>query len=231
LHDLSGNGIPIGNGKSFWVKVLVGNIVLAQNASAPSAYTGGNFNCACSQNACFISEMISLINQARAEVNVPALTVNEQRSAAIQSHSVDMACSNLLSHFGSDGSGWWERINRTGYFSTPGPSVGEILGIGTPQNAMFQWKSDPGLWEFVINPGPTEFGAGYAYYAQSDYGNTSPLTLAADFSVIARMVETRSAARSVPTNQSLTLFSHVILYEIALLHRATDPCSARDDVK
>ena len=103
------------------------------------------------------------------DANLPALNVNAQLTQAAQGHSVDMACSNLLSHFGSDGSGWWDRIARTGYFSTHGPSVAEILAIGTPQDAMNQWMSDPGHWEFVMAAN-TEFGVGYAYYSQSDYG-------------------------------------------------------------
>jgi uncharacterized protein YkwD len=167
LIDPAGNVIPIGSEKSFWVKILVGNIVLAQNTDVPSINPGVNPNCAYSENAGYVSEIISLINQARADANIPALAVNAQLTQAAQGHSVDMACNNLLSHFGSDGSGWWVRASRAGYSS---PSVSEILAIGAPQDAMYQWKSDPGHWEFVMNAAATEFGVGYAYYSQSDYG-------------------------------------------------------------
>jgi uncharacterized protein YkwD len=159
--------ILVGNETSFWVKVLVGNVALAQNIDAPSAHTGVNPSCAYNENAGYVSELISLINQARAEANVPALAVNAQLTRAAQGHSVDMACSNLLSHFGSDGAGWWVRAGRAGYSS---PSVAEIIAIGTPQDAMNQWRSDAGHWEFVMNAAATEIGVGYAYYAQSDYG-------------------------------------------------------------
>jgi uncharacterized protein YkwD len=167
LNDPAGNVIAIGIEKSFWVKVVVGNILVIQ--TSPSAPLGGNTNCAYSENAGYISEIVSLINQARAEANIPALNVNAQLTQAAQSHSVDMACSNLLSHFGSDGSGWWDRISRTGYFSTHGPSVAEIIAIGTPQDAMNQWRSDPAHWEFVLSAS-TEIGVGYAYYSKSDFG-------------------------------------------------------------
>jgi uncharacterized protein YkwD len=167
LNDPAGNAIPIGVEKSFWVKVVVGNPVMIQTLPVPSV--GGNPNCAYSENAGYVSELISLINQARAEAGLPALNVDAQLTQAAQSHSMDMACSNSLSHVGSDGSRWWERISRTGYFSTHGPSVAEILAIGTPQDAMNQWRSDPGHWEFVMTAG-TEIGVGYAYCPQSDYG-------------------------------------------------------------
>lgn len=167
LEDPSGNAIPIGVEKSFWVKVVVGNSMLAQ--TLPASSVGGNLNCTYSENAGYVSELVSLINQARADAGLPALNVDTQLTQAAQSHSIDMACSNTLSHVGSDGSRWWERISRTGYFSTHGPSVAEILAIGTPWDAMDQWRSDPEHWEFVLTAG-TKFGVGYAYCPQSDYG-------------------------------------------------------------
>ena len=167
LNDSDGSVIPVGSENSFWAKILVGDVVLAQTNNAPSVNTGVNPSCAYSENAGYISEIVSLINQARAEANVPALTVNVQLTQAAQGHSADMACNNFLSHFGSDGSGWWERAGRAGY---PSPSVAEILAIGTPQDAMNQWRSDAGHWQFVMNAAATEIGIGYAYYAQSNYG-------------------------------------------------------------
>jgi uncharacterized protein YkwD len=166
LTDSAGNVIPVGSEKSFWVKIVVGNVVI-QNPSSPSAAIGGKANCGYSANAGYVSELISLINQARADGNTPALTVNAQLTQAAQGHSVDMACNNFLSHFGSDGSGWWIRTSRAGYSS---PSVAEIIAIGTPQDAIYQWRSDPGHWEFAMNAGNTQIGVGYAYYSESDFG-------------------------------------------------------------
>lgn len=165
LNDSAGNSVPIGSEKSFWVNVVVGNIAI-QNPGAPSASVGGNSNCGYSENAGYVSELISLINQARANAGIFPLTVNAQLTQAAQGHSVDMACNNFLGHFSSDGSGWWVRASRVGY---PSPSVAEILAIGTPQDAMNQWRSDPGHWDFVMSANK-EFGVGYAYYPQSDYG-------------------------------------------------------------
>lgn len=170
LNDLNGNTIPIGTEKSFWVKILVGDVAIPQNTSVPFTSIGGNTSCAYSENAGYVSELVALINQARAEANIPMLALNPQLTIAAQSHSIDMACSNSLSHTGSDGSTIGERIARTGYFITHSPSFGEIIAFDSPQDAMYQWQSDPRHWDFVLNVGNTEIGVGYAYYANSDHG-------------------------------------------------------------
>ena len=170
LNDATGKGVPIGIEKTFWVKVVVGNGAVQATSASSSANTpyvpiGGNNNCSYSQNAGYVSEIISLINQARANANLPTLTVNSQLTAAAQGHSADMACNNFLGHTGSDGSWITDRIRRMGY-----PGGSEIIAIGTPQNAMDQWRADPGHWDFVLNPYISEIGVGYAYYANSDFG-------------------------------------------------------------
>lgn len=171
LNDASGNNLPIGVEKTFWVKIIVGSItpqVTAQGGNnTPYVPSGGNSNCAYSRNSGYVQELISLINQARANANLPALPVNAQLTSAAQTHSADMACNNFLDHTGSDGSWIGDRLRQAGY---PASSYFEIIAIGTPQNAMSQWQADPPHWEAVLNPGATEFGVGYAYYANSDFG-------------------------------------------------------------
>lgn len=170
LNDSTGKDVPIGIEKTFWVKIVVGSGATQATSASNSANTpyipaGGNSNCSSSQNGGYVQEIISLINQARASANLPALTINSQLTAAAQGHSADMACNNFLGHTGTDGSSLTDRIRRTGY-----PGGSEIIAIGTPQNAMDQWRADPGHWDFVLNPYSTEIGVGYAYYASSDFG-------------------------------------------------------------
>jgi uncharacterized protein YkwD len=171
LNDASGKNLPIGIEKTFWVKIIVGSITpqstSASSVSTPYVPSGGNSNCAYSQNAAYAQQLISLINQARASVNLHMLTVNAQLTSAAQAHSADMACNNFLDHTGSDGSWIGARLRQAGY---PASSYFEIIAIGTPQNAMDQWTSDPPHWEAVLNPGATEIGVGYAYYENSDFG-------------------------------------------------------------
>ncbi len=172
LNDASGGSLPIGIESTFWVKIIVGSITpqsTTQSSVTNTPYipSGGNSNCAYSQNAGYVQQVIALINQARASVNLHALTVNAQLMSAAQAHSADMACNNFLDHTSSNGSWIGARLSAAGYNTY---NYEEIIAIGTPQNAMDQWASDAPHWESVLNPNVTEIGVGYAYYASSDFG-------------------------------------------------------------
>lgn len=178
LNNSSGKEIPIGIEKTFWVKIVVGSgtaslsqpTTSASNSNAintPYVPPSGNSNCNYSQNGGYASLVISLINQARAAAQLPTLSVNSQLMAAAQTHSADMACNNFLDHTGSDGSWIGDRLSAAGYSTY---SYAEIIAVGDPQNAMEQWAADAPHWEIVLNPTVTQIGAGYAYYADSDFG-------------------------------------------------------------
>jgi uncharacterized protein YkwD len=172
LNDASGGNLPIGIEKTFWVKVITGSITIpavtqSSMISTPYVPGGGNSNCAYSQNAGYVQQLIALINQARASMNLHTLTVNAQLMSAAQAHSGDMACNNFLGHTGSNGSWIGDRLSAAGYHTY---NYEEIIAIGTPQNAMEQWASDAPHWESVLNPNVTQIGVGYAYYASSDFG-------------------------------------------------------------
>jgi uncharacterized protein YkwD len=170
LNDANGKELPIGIEKTFWVKIVVGSGAIQAATASSSVNTpfvpkGGNSNCAYTQNNGYVNELFSLINEARATAQLSAVTLNSQLTAAAQSHSADMACNNFLGHTGTDGAWITERLSRIGY-----PGGSEIIAIGTPQNAMDQWRADPGHWDFVLNPYIGEIGVGYAYYSGSDFG-------------------------------------------------------------
>jgi len=172
LNDASGKAVPIGIEKTFWIKIVVGTAAATTTSKGGSANTsqipnGGNSNCGYSPNNGYVSDVISLINQARASAKLPALMANPQLMSAAQTHSADMACNNFLDHSGSDGSWIGDRLKAAGYNTY---SYQEIIAIGTPQNAISQWAADAPHWEIVLNPYVTEFGVGYAYYANSDFG-------------------------------------------------------------
>lgn len=172
LNDATGKDVPIGIEKTFWVKIIVGNgTAQATSASViktPYVPASGNNNCAYNQNSGYVQEVISLINQARASVKLSALTINSQLMSAAQTQSADMACNNFLDHAGSDGSWIGDRLLRAGYPANT--YYGEIIAIGTPQDAISQWRSDGPHWDAVLDPSVTEIGAGYAYYSGSDFG-------------------------------------------------------------
>jgi uncharacterized protein YkwD len=157
LRNEAGQTVPIGIENTFWVKIVVGNMVAQV----------GTTNCYYTTNPDYVEQLIDLINQARAEVGRAALTVNPQLTAAAQGHSLDMACNDFLEHSGSDGTWIGDRLINAGYVST---YYLEIIAIGLPQDAMNQWRNDPLHWDAVINSRVTEIGVGYAFVRTSSYG-------------------------------------------------------------
>ena len=64
------------------------------------------------------SELLDLVNAARAEQGMGSLCLNSKLMAAAQAHSADQAANQNMSHDGSDGSSHIERAQRAGYDST-----------------------------------------------------------------------------------------------------------------
>ena len=173
LRDGSGRPLSIGTEQTFWVKITVGTVVTstvqASIGSTPAGVPqrGGIANCKYKQNEGYVEQIVALINQARVDAGLSTLALNDQLNAAAKGHSLDMACNNFLGHTGSDGSTIGGRIVASGY--SPSTYI-EIIAIGTPQDAMRQWHEDAPHWEAVLNAGMIDFGVGYIYVANSDYG-------------------------------------------------------------
>jgi uncharacterized protein YkwD len=176
LHTAEGEIVPIGIEKTFWVKIVVGS----GNGGTPISQTpgavptqlgnttgGGTANCNFSQNAGYIGQIESSINAERANSGLPPLTINALLASAAQGHSVDMACHNMISHTGSDGSSVHSRVVAEGYF----PSYSEeiIYGGGGPQAAMTWWMNDQIHRDAILNPDTTEMGVGHANFSNGDY--------------------------------------------------------------
>jgi uncharacterized protein YkwD len=169
LRNAAGEVVPIGTEKSFWVKIIVGN-------GAPSTSSSGAVatqkpvditQCVYSENAGYVQQLVALINEARSDAKLAPLIVNGQLASAAQAHSLDMACGNFLSHTGSDGSWVGDRLSAAGYNTY---TYEEIIGIGSPQDAMAQWRDSSLHWESVLNPSMKEVGVGYVYSAASQFG-------------------------------------------------------------
>ncbi|MCC7118273.1 MAG: hypothetical protein IT310_07080 [Anaerolineales bacterium] len=173
LNDAKGNAVPIGTEKTFWVKVVVGSGAAqtpnpnASITNTPFVPSNSNSNCAYTPNAGYVADLISLINQARTNAQLPALTVDARLTSAAQAHSADMACNNFHAHTGSDGSTIGDRLIRAGFASY---NYFEIIAIGTPQAALEQWRADADHWDAVLSPNVSLMGVGYAYYSASDFG-------------------------------------------------------------
>lgn len=166
LLDSNGEVIPVGTQKIFWVKLMVGAYTMIPATLGANPAPSGN--CIHSQNANVVSEIISLINAERANAGLQTLTANSQMAAFAQSHAEDMAFNNFLSHDGSGGS-FGQRIAGYNMGNSGYLIFGEILAIGTPQNAMDQWRKDE-HWDYVLGRNYTQIGVGYAYNSCSNFG-------------------------------------------------------------
>ncbi len=172
LKDEDGVTLDIGTEKTFWVKILVGtpgSKPTKTPAAASGTTPGSSASCAVSRDTGYTGQIQTMINNARTQENLPALTINAQLASAAQAHSTDMACNNLLSHSGSDGSSVYTRITSTGYI----PSYSEeIIYVGGGSQAAFDWwMNDKPHREAILNPKSTEMGIGHAYFASSTYGD------------------------------------------------------------
>ena len=161
LRDAEGESLPLGTEPTFWVKIIVGE----DTAGASAEQTTGN--CTYTENPEYVQTLIDLINQARADVGRPALTVNAHLTATARAHSLDMACNNFMKHSGSDGSWTGDRVSSAGYTD---PYYLEVLAIGLPQDAMNQWRIEKADWSAVLNSRVTEIGVGYVFSKFSAYG-------------------------------------------------------------
>lgn len=169
LYNSNGEIVPIGAEKTFWVKFVVGAYAAVPTTSGSNPVVtgnGGGSNCIHSQNADYVNQIISLINTERANSGLQTLTVDAQIAAFAQSHAEDMAFNNFLSHDGTDGT-FGERMMHYNKMLSGNYISGEILAIGTPQDAMYQWQQDE-HWNFV-HGNYTLIGAGYAYNSCSDF--------------------------------------------------------------
>jgi len=175
LRDASGTPLAIGIEKTFWVKITVGAVVPGTTAplgtpsgGTPVSKPKGPASCTYLSSPSYPNEIATLINSARSQAGLPALTLNAQLAAAAQGHSIDMACFSLLSHTGSDGSSIYERLIAAGY--VPSYSLEIIYAGGYPQDAFNWWMNDQIHRDAILSWNVTEMGVGYAYVSDSAYG-------------------------------------------------------------
>jgi len=104
-------------------------------------------------------------NQSR---GLHAYAVQSQLRAAARVQAADMACNHFLGHIGSDGSTVRDRVTAQGYsFSW----IGENYMVSqNPQTAFNWWMNSTPHTANILSPNYTEFGVGYIYSSESDYG-------------------------------------------------------------
>lgn len=178
LKNADGESVLIGTEKTFWVKITVGDGTAAAPTATPGGITGNNTGgssttttktqCNVDENTSYVAQIHDLINQERKKNSLPELTISPQLTAAAQLHSDDMACNNLLSHSGSDGSYVNTRIAATGYSASYSEEI--IYAGGDAQTAFNWWMNDKLHRDAILSTKSTEMGIGYAYLSSSPYG-------------------------------------------------------------
>lgn len=120
--------------------------------------------CVYANNSWMETEVLTLINQERANVGLPPLTMNWSLRQAAREHSADMACNNFVSHTGSNGTSAYDRITAYGYY----PSWwGENIYMGwntSPAAVVNWWMNSTPHRNNILHQYYIHIGVGHAYY-------------------------------------------------------------------
>ncbi|MCX6071939.1 MAG: CAP domain-containing protein [Chloroflexi bacterium] len=136
----------------------------ATSTSAPTASA-----CNAAANSGVEGQVIALINDKRTSQGLAAYSVDSRLTAAARVQGTDMACNHFASHTGSDGSSVRDRVERQGYdWSWIGENF--YVGGGSAQTAFNWWMNSAPHTANILSPNYTQFGVGYVYDADSDYG-------------------------------------------------------------
>jgi uncharacterized protein YkwD len=184
LHDASGEPLDIAGGATLSAQLAAVDLTTptpSRTEPAPTLVGGPVLpppppGCKYTKSASYPSEIMDLINKARAEARVPALTFNAQLATSAQAHSTDMACNGYFDHKGRNNSTVHDRVIAAGYL--PKFSEEMIFCSGYPKDAFDWWMGDPPHYDVIVDARVKEFGVGYAYLPHSACGSYYTVDLA-----------------------------------------------------
>jgi len=109
-------------------------------------------------------QLMDLINQARTDHGVGILSLSDQLRTAALDHSLDMAQSGILTHTGSGGSNYVQRVQASGYAGSPFIPFELIAfaGGGTPLDVLNLFLSDSAHGAPLLAPSVFDVGVGNA---------------------------------------------------------------------
>lgn len=154
--------------------VAGGQATAASTTAATSASSGTSAaSCSFDENADFVSQLQTLINDERAKTGLPALTVDAKLTAAAKAHATDMLCNNYLSHNGLNGSTPQSRVESAGFKASL--VLEDLYALhpaygGNPQSAFNWWIGDPASKADLLNANTTVFGIAYVTSDESLLG-------------------------------------------------------------
>ncbi len=150
-----------------------GQATAAATSAASTSAPGGTASCSFDENAQFITQLETLINDERAEAGLPALTVDAQLTEAAEAHATDMLCNDYFSPMGLDGSTPEDRVEEAGFEASLvaenrfalHPAFG-----GNPQAAIDWWLNDPEARADLLHEDTTAMGIAYVTSEESLFG-------------------------------------------------------------
>lgn len=152
-----------------------GGAPAATATTGSSSSGGGGFatvTCSYAIDQLKLIDVINAVNAYRAQSGLPAYNVNTQLVRAAQAHANDMACNQLFSHTGSNGSTIKSRVAASGYTAA---FVSEnVYGSFPPlsgEEVVNWWKNDQTDRNHNLNlvsDTYVDIGVGYAFF--NNYG-------------------------------------------------------------
>ena len=138
----------------------------ASNAGAAAKHAGGQRNPTAQAGAPSETprdEMAVLINDLRAQQNLPPVKVNPQLSASAQAYAQRMADDNFFGHNDPDDncSKPYERMQSAGYVGWTHASENIAAGQPTASEAMAGFRASPSHYKTLVNPNLREVGLGF----------------------------------------------------------------------
>lgn len=113
-------------------------------------------------------EALKLINQYRRTKGLGEVTLDPILTKIAKTHSRDLAKHDRISHFGSDGSNPWDRVERSGYRPQ---LAAENVGTGqlSIKEVMQGWKDSPGHNKNLLLPDARNIGIALVYDPKTEY--------------------------------------------------------------
>lgn len=107
------------------------------------------------------SQVVSLVNAARADAGCGAVSTDGALTAAAQGHSADMAANDYFSHTSQDGRSFGDRIRAAGY---GGGAIAENIAAGqsSASSVMASWMDSSGHRANILNCSYSRIGVGVA---------------------------------------------------------------------
>ncbi len=123
------------------------------------------------QNMAYYEEVLSLVNQIRAEVGAAPLTLDTTLCYAATLRSIEMQENNYFSHTRPNGTSCFTVLDT---FNIRWSAAGENIAAGyrTPSDVVTGWKNSEGHYKNMINTNYTKLGVGkygsdyYPYWTQ-----------------------------------------------------------------